>query len=266
MTRQISDQILYGGQTLSRKPRLLLLTVSFLVAACSGQASPASFVTQSPTLTPEVIRPTPTLKIVDPTPASTSVPATMTQIPPTQTPVPVDLEKLPKLSEVIISWADSETIDEFVYNPLILVTDATSEVQDSCLWDCAKYRYSLEEGTLTILLLRAGDPQKAESTLGNLRKDFLRTVGFEYTADDIPWMSPKSWALVDAASAKDSRTGAAGSTHGSIVVLVTYSQIFCEYDPVFGRYCEGSIMPLAGTSLYFVDIQVEKLKAAGYPE
>jgi hypothetical protein len=188
------------------------------------------------------------------------------EISPTQTPTLVDWGRLSKLSDVIISSADSENIDEFQYNHLLRVTDVTSELQDSCLWDCVKYRYSLKDGTLTIMLLRAGDYQKAERTLANLRKDFLKTVGIDYTVSDIS-MPPTAWAMVDApSSTKDSRTGVAGITHGSIVILVTYSQIFCEYTAEFGRYCEGSIMPLAGTSVYFLEVQIQKLETAGYPK
>jgi hypothetical protein len=247
------------------KHYLLFLLVLFLLIACSSQASPESPVTQHSSPNPEITALATIPKVVDDTPIYTFVPTATVGILPTQTLTLVDLESLPKLSEVIISSADSENIDEFRYNPLLLITDATNELQASCLWDCVKYRYSLEEGTLTIMLLRAGNPQKAESTLANLRKDFLKTVGIEYTANDIS-MPPTSWAMVDAASSKDSRTGVAGIAHGSIVVLVTYSHIFCEYTTEFGRYCEGNIMPLAGTSVYFLEVQIQKLETAGYPK
>ncbi|HMB25029.1 MAG TPA: hypothetical protein VKP08_19440, partial [Anaerolineales bacterium] len=125
--------------------------------------------------------------------------------PPTQTSLPIQSGPLPKLSDVIVSPIDIENDGGLDWNPLILVTDATNELRDACLWDCVKYRYSLEEGTLTITLLRAGDPQKSENTVENLRKDFLRTVGYEYTANDLPTMPPSSWALVSAPSrTKDS--------------------------------------------------------------
>jgi hypothetical protein len=206
------------------------------------------------------------VKIVEITPTHTLASTATAQNLPTQTPTLVNLESLPKLSEVIISSTDSEKIDEFSYNPLLLVTDATSELQDVCLWDCVKYRYSLEQGILTIMLLRAGDPQKAESTVENLRNDFLKTVGVEYTVNDMTNMPSTSWVIVDSASnAKDFRTSAASVAYGSIVILVTYSQVFCEYTPELGRYCEGDLMGLALTSVEFLNVQIQKLETAGYP-
>ena len=249
------------------KHHLPLLLALILLSACLGQASPESFAIQQPSPSPEVIIFTPTLKIADVIPTHTLVPTATAQNLPTQTPTLVDLESLPKLRELIISSTDSEKIDEFSDNSLLLVTDATSELQDSCLWDCVKYRYSLEQGTLTIVLLRAGDPKKAESTVENLRTDFLKTVGVEYSADDITSMPSKSWVLVDAASSvKDFRTSAAGIAHASIVILVTYSQIFCEYTPELGRYCEGNLMGLALTSVVFLKAQVQKLETGDYPK
>ena len=243
------------------------MSVLFLLSACLGQASKDSFVTQQPSPSLEVMLFTPTLKIVDVTPTHTLIPTATEQTVPTQTPTLVDLESLPKLSEVVISSIDSESIDELSYNPLIQVIDATNELQGYCLSDCVKYRYSLEQGTLTIMLLRTGDPQKAESTVENLKNDFLKTVGVEYTANDITSMPSKSWVLVDAASNdKDFRTSAASAAHGSIVILVTYSQIFCEYTPEVGRYCEGDLMGLALTSVEFLNAQIQKLETAGYPK
>jgi hypothetical protein len=265
--QQVTRAVSPFAKKLSMKTKhyLPFLLVLLLLVACSSQVSPESSATQQASPKPEITALATTPKVVDPTPIDTLVPTATVAILPTQTPTLVDLESLPKLSEVIISAADSENIDEFRYNPLLLITDATNEMQDSCLWDCVKYRYSLEEGTLTIMLLRAGNHQKAESILANLRKDFLKTVGIEYTANDIP-MPPTSWTMVDAASSKDSRTGVAGIAHGSIVVLVTYSQVFCEYTTEFGKYCEGNIMPLAGTSVYFLEVQIRKLETVGYPK
>ena len=237
------------------KHHIPILLVLFLLAACTNQPSPESFVTQQPSPNPDVIRFTSTPKTIDVFPTHTLTPSAIVQILPTQIPTQVDLENLPKLSEAIISSTDFETID-LSYNPLILAADATNELQDSCLWDCAKYRYSLEEGTLTITLLRAGDHQKAESTLGNLRNDFLKTAKhYEYTTDDLT-MPTGSWIIIDRASnTKDHQTGASGIAHGSIVVLVTYSQAWSD-----------DLMELAYISVYFLNEQIRKLESAGYPK
>ena len=259
------------------KHHLSLLLVFALLTACSNQLSQESTVTRPSSPSPEVIVFTPTSKFVDIPPSHTPIPTLGTQVfsrdaPTTawptslpQTPTLVDLDKLPKLHEVILSPADVENLDGYSWNPLLLATDTTNELRDSCLWDCAKYGYSLEHGTLTIMLLRAGDPRKAQNTVENLRKDFFKTVGYEYTENDLPTMPPKSWALIDAASStKDFRTGAAGVAHGRIVILVTYSQLYCEYTPELGRYCEGDTMILAGTSVDFLNAQIRKLETAGY--
>ena len=110
---------------------------------------------------------------------------------------------------------------------------------------------------MTITLLRAGDHQKAESTLDNLRNDFLKTARpYEYTTDDLPTMPTGSWITVDRASnTMDLQTGATGFAHGSIVVLVTYSQVWSD-----------DLMELAYISVYFLNEQIRKLESAGYPK
>jgi len=233
-----------------------ILLVLLLLAACTNQPSPESFATQQPSPSPEINTFTSTPKIIDITPTHTLIPAVTVQILPTQIPTRVNLENLPNLRETILSAIDFETIG-LGYNTLTFVTDATNELQDSCLWDCAKYRYSLEYGTLTIMLLRAGDHQKAENTLENLRKDFLDTVvAYEYTPEDAPIMPPGSWVIVDQAiRTEDYQTGAAGITHGSIVVLVTYRQIGSD------DLAEFAIVPT-----YFLNEQIRKLESAGYPK
>ena len=121
------------------KHHIPILLVLFLLAACSNQPSPESFVTQQPSPNPKDIVFTSTPKIIDITPTHTLSPSATAQILSTQIPTLVNLENLAKLSEAIISSNDFETI-ELNYNPLILVADITNELQDSCLWDCAKYR------------------------------------------------------------------------------------------------------------------------------
>ena len=260
------------------KHAIPIILVLFLLPACSHQTARELFVTQQPSPSPLVAVITPTLKIANSTPTRTQTPTSTVQIVATQTPTLteqvfptptstlVDLESLPKLSDVIISSNDIKNNYDLSWNPLIRAANTTNELKDACLWDCAKYRYSLKEGILTIILLRAGNFQKAENTVENLRKDFLEPWGYEYTANDLADMPPNSWALVDAASSTDDfRTGAAGMAHGSVVILVTYSQRFCENTPEIGRYCEGDTMTLADTSVYFLNAQIQKLEVAGYP-
>jgi hypothetical protein len=185
----------------------------------------------------------------------------------TQASTPIDFSNLPAMIDLILSVEEIESLDQFGSNRLISIADKTKELGNSCLWDCAKHVYSLEHGTLTVILLRAGDPQKAESTVKSLRTEFIKTAGSEYTASDISSLQPKAWAVVDPpSSSRDFRTGAAGIAQGEIVVLVTYSRDFCEYMPNYGRFCEGDIMGLAMTSIEYLNLQVQKLQAAGYQE
>lgn len=250
------------------KHHITILLVLFLLAACSNQASRESFVTQQLSPGPEVVIFAPTLNIDDITPIHALTPTATMQVVPTQnstltkqilptlTSTPADVESLPKLGEVILSSMDSENIYELKSNPLLQVTDATNELQGFCLWDCVKYRYSLQQSTLTIMLLRAGDQQKAESTLENLREDFLKVRHYEYTTSDIPTMPPGSWVIVDMAySAEEHETGAAAIAHGSVVILVTYNRVWSD-----------NLMEIAYPPVEFLNAQIRKLEAAGYPK
>ncbi len=240
---------------------LLLLLVS-----CSNYQAEEFSTPQQISSTQAINLPTATITIQ---PALTVTEIATSTLPPTYTPTPtpIDLSNLPKLANVILSSKDIESLDEFKSNPLMSVTDNSKELRDSCLWDCAKYFYSLEHGTLVIILLRTGSFQQAASTSENLRADFLKTAGVEYTMNDIANMPPKAWSIVDAASStKDFRTSATGIAHGEIVILATYSQNFCEYMPNYGRYCEGDIMGLAMTSIEYLNLQIQKLRIAGYKE
>lgn len=217
---------------------------------------PAEIVLPASTITPWPTN-IPTLEIVDITPAHivASTPTATAQILPTL----VDFEKLPRLSDVVVSSVDFEsfvTTETFRYNTLIRITDLTNELKDSCLWDCAKYRYSLKYGTFTIMLLRAGDHPKAENTSQNLRQGFLKSAGqYEYTDSDIPTMPLGSWAFVTYSDIKYHATGATGIAHGSIVILVTYSHIATD-----------DIMDFAIYPVEFLNVQIQKLEAAGYPK
>jgi hypothetical protein len=245
--------------------RALLLTV-LLLTSCSGQASPPVLVTQQPTPKAKTL-PSPTLRSTDIPMTPTQVPPSTLQSPQTQTPSAINVENLPHLSKVILTSSDIENLSDYDPSPMVLTSnESTNELQNSCLWDCAKYGYSLAWGNLTILLLRAGDSQKAKNTVESLRGDFLKTVSFEYTVNDLSSMPPDSWAMIDTASRmSDYRTSATGLAYGSIVILVTYSRDFCEDTTEIGRYCEGDLMQLVWDSVQVLNAQVQKLNTMGYP-
>jgi hypothetical protein len=240
------------------KLRYYLILTFLLTISCSNHNLEELSTSQQVSPTSEVISyaSTPTIPF-SPTIQPTSIE--------THTPTPIDFSNLPPLVDVILSSEEIESLDIFNSNPLIGIADTTKELGASCLWDCAKHVYSLEYGTLTVILLRAGNQQKAESTIESLRIDLLKPVAHQYTTNDIPTLQQNAWAVVDeASSVRDFRTGAAGIAHGEIVVLVTYSQDFCEYLPNYGRFCEGDIMGLAMAAVEHLNLQVQKLQAAGY--
>jgi hypothetical protein len=145
------------------------------------------------------------------------------------------------------------------------VTDITNELNGSCLWDCAKSRYSLDRGSLTIMLRRAGDHQKAQNTVKNLRIEFLPSTLVEYKQSDLSILPSGSWVVVDApSSTKDNRTSTASVAYGSIVILTTYTQSFCDYEPGLGRICEGDVEGLAVSAVKYLIAQMKKLEASGY--
>ena len=196
----------------------VVLLFSVIVTSCSNAVEPSP--TQADTITAltKTLTCTPTIKqdwaLIEATLQaipqdllSTSL-ATYNDniIVPTQTPTPVvapglpaptsfpiDFDSLPKLNQVIISSLDLQSIkdapgdDHLAYlldtNPLIDVTDVIHELNE-CLWDCAKYRYSLKDGLLTIILLRTGDEQKAERTIENLTSPNTEAKQINWWATD----------------------------------------------------------------------------------
>jgi hypothetical protein len=221
---------------------------------------------------------------------------------PTPTSISVDFDSLPKLNEVIISSLDLQSIkdapgdDYLAYlldtNPLIDVTDVSHELNE-CLWDCAKYRYSLEDGLLTIILLRAGDEQKAERTVENLKKDFLNTEANNpnwWASDETSALpdrvsdhiSSNAWLVITEESTHlpplpDSQLLYEGQgppilvseaivtsiAHGSIVILITYHRnIYIEE----GWAADTGTFDAADYPIYFLKMQIQKLEAAGYPK
>jgi hypothetical protein len=237
-------------------------------------------------------------------PTQTPIPV-VTPVLPTLTSFPVDYESLPKLNDVIISTLDLEKIkatpeelsnDFLVYlldtNPLVDVVDAKNELRD-CLLDCAKYRYSLEDGLLTTILLRTGNKQKAENTVENLKKEFLEleTDNSNWWARDdtdfLPEIAPKgvpstTWMMVVEKSEHlpplpesqllyegqrppvlVTQVIATGVAHGNIVVLITYHRKIYIKE---GWAADIGTLEAKDYPLHFLRMQINKLDAAGYPK
>ena len=308
---------------------LVVLLFSVIIAGCSNaaelstaQTDKITALTKTPTHTPTAARDTSwsltaTLQALPQDGISTAlayynynnIDPTQTPIPvvtpvlPTLTSFPVNFESLPKLNDVIISSLDLEKIratpeelsDDFlVYlldtNSLVEVVNAKYELRD-CLLDCAKYRYSLKDGLLTTILLRTGNKQKAENTVENLKKDFLKLQTDNsnwWVTDDtdlLPEIAPQgvpsnAWLIVVEKSEHlpplpesqlmydgqgppvlVTQVIATGVAHGSIVVLITYHKTI---------YIEEGWAADIGTSeaidypLHLLKVQIQKLEASGY--
>jgi hypothetical protein len=231
-------------------------------------------------------------------PSQTPIPVVTPGLP-TPTSIPINFDNLPNLNEVIISSLDIKNVPEDSFfdhrldgNPLMDVTDVTHELNE-CLWDCAKYRYSLEDGLLTIILLRTGDEQKAERTAEKLKNNFLDTEAnnsnwwvTDYT-DVLPEIVPdnisaNTWLVITEKSEHlpplpdsqllyqgqgppilVSQTIVLGTAHGSIVILTTYHRnIYIEE----GWAADIGTFDAADYPIYFLEMQIQKLEAAGYPK
>ena len=141
--------------------------------------------------------------------------------------------------------------------------NATSELSDSCLWDCAKFFLSNSERRWTVVLLRAGDNQKALSTAQNLKSNY--EYAYEYTPDVLKSMVPNSWIIIHKPADKYFISATIGVSYGRIVLLITASNKSC-FDTDEGFVCEGDLYSLADDVSDFAKLQINKLTDAGYPK
>jgi hypothetical protein len=248
----------------------LWLLFSFLSACAIETVDNVSQATSSALVSPTQVLES-ELKTI---PTATSIIALETPqatIPPTLVPVPsqtvtqtsVHWASIPKLSEVILSKQDFENINSWYAQYPLHIVDAKEEIGSSCLWDCAKFHYSNQERHWTILLLRAGDPQKAFTTVQKLKSNFAFFE--EYTPDVLSGMLPGSWIVVHKAADEYFTSVTTGLSYGNIVVLITDSAKTC-FDSADGFICEGDLYSLAAEVSELAKAQVQKLAEAGYPK
>jgi hypothetical protein len=241
---------------------LPLILVVFLLSACSSQHGQEPFVTQTLVPSPDAMIFIATPKKIEVTPTYTLTSTATEQILPTRAPTIADLDRLPKLNEVAMSSADFENLEGLYFDSPVLATDVTNELQGACLWDCVKYRYSIEQG-LTIMLLRAGDNQKAFRTAQGLRNDFLKSIHYEYTPNELVDMPQESWLIVHKSSNKCQLNATMGLSYGRVVIMTTLTRVVCE-ETEFGTYGEVDLYGFAYDVLIYTNAQVDKLVNAGY--
>ncbi len=176
----------------------------------------------------------------------------------------MDWANLPRLADVILTIDDTNNFGQYELRGLRFQHWATDELRDSCLLDCAKIVLSGSDDTLTVMILRAGGPQKAENTLKQLYADFAKAAGYEYTVDnadfwrDIPpntWIYSRGWPIFDTS---------VGTQFGPLVLLIIYNYDICFYE-AGERICEGDIGYLSSIPVEAMNLQLNKLRASGYP-
>jgi hypothetical protein len=239
--------------------------VIILIASCTSTAEEhvSSTVTKPQaqvtiirsTLTPEIPTRIPTntassTKTITLTPSNTPTIPTNTI---TLTPTDVDWDQMPPLSDMVLSIKEISEIELDTIDPFFTMVDTTDEVEN-CLLDCVKTRYSFDEGSITILMLRAGNRDKAQSTVESLREVFLQGGNEVMSHDDILEIRPGSWVI----SERHSRyrfylSCSASMAEDDIVVLVTFELIVAYYD-------DGTI--IVENSYAPLEAQIEKIHEA----
>lgn len=192
------------------------------------------------------------------TPSTESISASKT---PAQT--TVNWDKLPTLTEVSLSKSDFEQTDSWYSLFPLQESNVTNELKDLCLWDCAKFYFSNSEKRWTVILLRAGDNQKALNTAQNFKSNYEYT--YEYTPDILKDMIPDSWVIIHQPADRYFISATIGASYGRIALVITVSSKTC-FDTDEGFVCEGDLYSLANDASKFAKLQIKKLVAAGYPK
>jgi len=265
----------------------LTCILSAWLAACGQYQTGASFVelsrsselTQTIVVTSSVLTPTEgavptvvrTLPVnVSPTPATRptiEMPATRTVPPPTRGALGLP-DNLPKLSTVIVQDKDYATLGtrigllpEFILKSW----DATAELGAACLIDCSKMVFETTLGRLTIVIIRAGDEEKAHRTSTNLAAEFRRGADFEYPADEylgLLALAPDNWAMTHHQG--DIWDSVAGASRGVVIAWGSLQYDICGVNDAGERYCEGDIGYYTSIVTTSLEMQFAKLISAGY--
>jgi hypothetical protein len=246
-----------------------------ILVACSSQktdsglqASPTINLSltqeiQSSLLTPQISSTT-TPIITGPAITTSITLPTFTQFPQqTIEPTEVNWELLPKLEDVILSLHEFDEQNFWWAQDPLQVIDAKNEIEN-CLWDCAKYYYSNKVRRWTIILLRAGDRQKAFSTAQKFKVGFLDGAIYEFPPDVLSDLLPNSWMIEYFPANKYFVSLTSGFSYGNIVILITNSAIFCA-DTEQGYTCEGDVYSFAEELGTMAKAQIQKLADGGYP-
>ena len=251
------------SRTITRNNLVKLIILAIFLLSCSEKTTSTTLQPQETKIINTLVPSTETPKI---SLTETLIPLDLATSTPTliiPTPTPVNWDELPALTEVALSKSDFEKADSWYSIYPLVETDATNELEDLCLWDCAKFLFSNSEKRWTVVLLRAGDNQKALSTAQNLKANYKDT--YEYTPDVLKGMLPDSWIVIHKPADRFFISATIGVSYGRVVLLITASDKTCFYTDE-GLICEGDLYSLADDVSDFAKLQIKKLADAGYPK
>ena len=192
--------------------------------------------------------------------------ATGTALPPTRTAadLPPKIARLGTLTLGVDRFVDPRQAWDDLRGLVVETRDATAELGESCLWDCSRTVLVTESGEMTVSVIQAGDPEKAERTLESIKRELSYGEIYEYSVDEfasLTALAPNAWVV-------ERRNGVnhdsiSGASRGVAVVWVIYSYDICgEREGMI--YCEGDTLYLSSVAARVAEMQLETLMAAGY--
>lgn len=144
-------------------------------------------------------------------------------------------------------------------------SDVTAELGTACLLDCSKSVFEYGRERITVSILRAGDPEKAERTVVRIHDEILNELDNEYDVGefrDLRALSPNSWVILRGRGYL--RYAAAGAARGVIVVWTRVDFNLCTQLDNGTMWCEGDLESYADLASWITIKQLEKAYAAGY--
>jgi len=214
----------------------------------------AEYPTSLPTRT-RIVEPTSTMETA---PSTTTATATATEY--------GSLSEPASLDQAILASEDFEAVSAIqlqdIRDSMLEWSDRTMELADYCLWECAKRQIVGENWALTVVLLRAGDADKASRTVQRALTE-VKGGNEPYPIDmfrSLVELDSSAWVLGGGFGSGEYRVGA---SRGSIIVFVTYQYEVCAGVELSGR-CEYDGSYLASTAVEVSVKQIEKLIENGY--
>ncbi|HRF50591.1 MAG TPA: hypothetical protein PLC98_23385 [Anaerolineales bacterium] len=230
-------------------------------AVVAPSAVDAPTVTETPSAEYPTSLPTRT-RIVEPTSTMETAPSTTTA---TATEYG-SLSEPASLDQAILASEDFEGVSAIqlqdIRDSMLEWSDRTMELADYCLWECAKRQIVGENWALTVVLLRAGDADKASRTVQRALTE-VKGGNEPYPIDmfrSLVELDSSAWVLGGGFGSGEYRVGA---SRGSIIVFVTYQYEVCAGVELSGR-CEYDGSYLASTAVEVSVKQIEKLIENGY--